>query len=56
MRAVRVSCLYRVARAGLTCVAWPGTVISGPKDLLNKRVFVVPMVGWESAIRGPEKP
>ncbi|KAF8601509.1 NAD-P-binding protein [Ceratobasidium sp. AG-I] len=32
-----------------------GTVISGPRDLLNKRVFVVPMVGWESAIRGPEK-
>ncbi|KAF8601508.1 NAD(P)-binding protein [Ceratobasidium sp. AG-I] len=32
-----------------------GTVIAGPSDLLDKRVFVVPMVGWESAVRAPEK-
>ncbi|KAG8728238.1 hypothetical protein FRC10_005199 [Ceratobasidium sp. 414] len=32
-----------------------GTVISGPQDILGKRVFIVPMAGWESAERGPEK-
>ncbi|KAG8739081.1 hypothetical protein FRC10_006158 [Ceratobasidium sp. 414] len=32
-----------------------GTVISGPQDILGKRVFIVPMAGWESAVRGPEK-
>ncbi|KAG8678189.1 hypothetical protein FRC08_017986, partial [Ceratobasidium sp. 394] len=32
-----------------------GTVISGPQNILGKRVFIVPMAGWESAVRGPEK-
>jgi len=32
-----------------------GTVIAGPSDLIDKRVFVVPMVGWESSPRAPEK-
>jgi hypothetical protein len=34
---------------------FPGIVIAGPKDLLDKRVFIVPMTGWDSAPRGPEK-
>ncbi|KAG8751200.1 hypothetical protein FRC12_012549 [Ceratobasidium sp. 428] len=32
-----------------------GTVVSGPQDILGKRVFIVPMTGWESVERGPEK-
>jgi hypothetical protein len=31
-----------------------GVVIAGPDELLNKRVSIVPMVGWDSALRGPE--
>ncbi|KAB5588473.1 hypothetical protein CTheo_8087 [Ceratobasidium theobromae] len=31
-----------------------GIVVAGPPDLLDKRVCVVPMIGWDSAPRGPE--
>ncbi|KAB5592140.1 Zinc-binding dehydrogenase family oxidoreductase [Ceratobasidium theobromae] len=33
-----------------------GIVVAGPADLLNKRVCIVPMVGWDLDPRGPDGP
>ncbi|CAE6376854.1 unnamed protein product [Rhizoctonia solani] len=47
--------LYPAIKEGATMGAdASGIVISGPEHLLNKRVLIVPMVGWESNPRGPD--
>ncbi|CEL63279.1 hypothetical protein RSOLAG1IB_05322 [Rhizoctonia solani AG-1 IB] len=47
--------LYPGIKEGATLGAdAAGIVVSGPGHLLNKRVLVVPMVGWESNPRGPD--
>ncbi|CAE6433591.1 unnamed protein product [Rhizoctonia solani] len=47
--------LYPAIKEGSTLGAdASGIVVSGPVDLLNKRVLVVPMVGWESDPRRPD--
>ncbi|KAF8755396.1 NAD-P-binding protein [Rhizoctonia solani] len=47
--------LYPGIKEGATMGAdASGIVVSGPEHLLNKRVLVVPMVGWESNPRGAD--
>ncbi|KAL5638000.1 hypothetical protein ACGC1H_002312 [Rhizoctonia solani] len=47
--------LYPAIKEGSTMGAdGCGIVVSGPDHLLNKRVLIVPMVGWESHPRGPD--
>ncbi|KAH7322176.1 NAD(P)-binding protein [Rhizoctonia solani] len=47
--------LYPAIKEGSTLGAdASGIVVSGPEHLLNKRVLIVPMVGWESNPRGPD--
>ncbi|KAJ1301973.1 hypothetical protein OPQ81_000810 [Rhizoctonia solani] len=47
--------LYPAIKEGATLGAdASGIVVSGPEHLLNKRVLIVPMVGWETNPRGPD--
>ncbi|KEP50515.1 zinc-binding dehydrogenase family oxidoreductase [Rhizoctonia solani 123E] len=47
--------LYPAIKEGSTMGAdGCGIVVSGPEHLLNKRVVIVPMVGWQSHPRGPD--
>lgn len=55
MQMVVVS-LFASRTLSLALIGIVGIVVAGPADLLNKRVCIVPMVGWDLDPRGPDGP